>query len=231
MDGKGLDPFNHHFLPAGTKPPLTGWKRTSIFLPGFIQCQKAFTASARVLGMQRQHPGQAGRQPAPQTAAPPAGTLPQRGDSPRCPLSPLPGKGRKPLQQARGLGAKKGFPKPWFNPAGKFHGSALAGARDGGGACSLCVPPAAAVGAFEPNLRGFGQEEGKAGSCIPTLGTQLSIPPAKHRMHPAWKDSTASQLMGMGVPGAGGRQGSPAPPGIPHPHIPSLINRALTAVA
>lgn len=63
LDGKGLDPFNHHFLLAGTKPPLTGWKRTSIFLLGFIQCQKAFTASARVLGMQRQRLGQAGSQP------------------------------------------------------------------------------------------------------------------------------------------------------------------------
>lgn len=53
------DPFNHHFLLAGTKPPLIGWKRTSIFLLGFIQCQKAFRAGARVLGMQRQRPGRA----------------------------------------------------------------------------------------------------------------------------------------------------------------------------
>lgn len=36
----GLDPFNHHFLLAGTKPLLIGWKRTSIFLLGFIQSQR-----------------------------------------------------------------------------------------------------------------------------------------------------------------------------------------------
>lgn len=151
MDGRGLNPFNHHFLPAGTKPPLTGWKRTSIFLLGFIQCQKAFTASARVLGMQRQCPGRAGGWVASPPSPPPphrtpASTLPQAGTPPD---SPPPGKGREPLRQGRGLGAKaggggggRGFPELWFNPAGKLHGSALAGARDGEGTGGLCgLPP------------------------------------------------------------------------------------------
>lgn len=125
LDGKGLDPFNHHFLLAGTKPPLTGWKRTSIFLLGFIQCQKAFTASARVLGMQRQRPGQAGSQPPRQPPAPGEDT------------SEPPSKAREPLWQGSGLGAKAGVPELWFNPAGKLHSSELAGDRDGeGGSCA-----------------------------------------------------------------------------------------------
>lgn len=150
MDGRGLNPFNHHFLPAGTKPPLTGWKRTSIFLLGFIQCQKAFTASARVLGMQRQCPGRAGGWVASPPSPPPPSHPCQHpapgGDTPR--LSPTrqgqraTAAGERAGGQGRGGGGGRGFPELWFNPAGKLHGSALAGARDGEGTGGLCgLPP------------------------------------------------------------------------------------------
>lgn len=91
---------------------------------------------------------------------------------------------------------------------------------------AACVPPLPpAVVAFEPNFSGFGQEKGKAGPCMPPRpSTQLSIPPAKRQMHPSWKDLGLTGMGSGGVPGAGGRQGSPAGAAshIPASH-PSLI--------
>lgn len=69
-------------------------------------------------------------------------------------------------------------------------------------------------------------------SLHPSLGTQLIIPPAR-QICPGKTPQLSNLWARRGVPRGGGRQGSPAgtEQGIPHVRIPSLVNRAIMAVA
>lgn len=214
MDGKGLDPFNHHFLSAGTKPPLTGWKRTSIFLLGFIQCQKAFTASARVLSMQRQRPGRAGGWPAPPSSHPAPG-----GDTPQT-TPPQQGQ-RATAAGERDGGQGGGFPSSGLILLGSSTAQRWLGpGLERGQADCVCVPLPAAVGSFEPNLSVLARKRRRQVLASPTApGTQLSIPPAKRWMHPSWKGPMDSQLTGTGggSPGLGAGRDLRLEPSKRHP--------------
>lgn len=188
MDGRGLNPFNHHFLPAGTKPPLTGWKRTSIFLLGFIQCQKAFTASARVLGMQRQCPGRAGGWVAsPPSSPPPIAPLPApcpRRGHPQ--TLPHPARAESHCGRGEGWGPRPGgggggggFPSSGLILLGSSTAQRWLGpGMERGQAACVVSPPLYCGGGFSTKPSWFWPGKGEGRSLHPPPGTQLSIPPA-----------------------------------------------------
>lgn len=148
---------------------------------GFYGQRSRARHAKAVPGAGRRVGGQPPQPPPPHCT--PASTLPQAGTPPD---SPPPGKGREPLRQGRGLGAKAGgggggggFPSSGLILLGSSTAQRWLGpGMERGQAACVVSPPLYCGGGFSTKPSWFWPGKGEGRSLHPPPGTQLSIPPA-----------------------------------------------------